>query len=111
MDKGRLRTVLICHENAPLDSEVLARWLASFSHLSGIVLLRETRQRLWRRIRREVRRVGPLRFLDVLAFRVYYKLFLQQRDRCWEEQQLTELCSRYAPLTPATQILHSHSPN
>lgn len=106
-----LRTVLICHADAPLDYEVLARWLASFSRLSGIVVLEETKQRLWRRIRREVRRVGPLRFLDVLAFRLYYKLFLSKRDRCWEEQQVTEFCSRYAPLTPATQILRAHSPN
>ncbi|HLJ91682.1 MAG TPA: hypothetical protein VKU02_00680, partial [Gemmataceae bacterium] len=63
-----MRTVLICHADAALDLQGLARWLASFSQLSGIVVLDETRQRLWRRIRREVRRVGLLRFVDVLAF-------------------------------------------
>jgi hypothetical protein len=106
-----LRTLLICHADAALDVQGLARWLASFSDLSGIVVLEETRQRLWRRIRREVRRVGLLRFVDVLAFRLYYKIFLRSRDRQWEAEQLAQLCDRYPPLTAKTQILHAHSPN
>jgi hypothetical protein len=106
-----MRTALICHADAPLDSQGLARWLASFSHLCGIVILQETRQRLWRRIRREVARVGPVRFLDVLAFRFYYKLFLRGRDREWVEKQLAQLCDRYAPVRPETQILYAPSPN
>jgi hypothetical protein len=106
-----MRTVLICHADAPLDFQGLARWLASFSCLSGIVVLEETSSRLWRRVRREVRRVGFLRFLDVLAFRLYYRLFLRARDRQWSEQKLSELCGRYPPLTAETRILHAHSPN
>src|SRR5258708_1074628 len=106
-----MRTALICHADAALDLQGLARWLASFSHLSGIVVLEETKQRLWRRIRREVRRVGLLRFVDVLAFRSYYRCFLRTPDRQWEEQRLAQLCDRYAPLTPETQILRAHSPN
>src|SRR5438132_12986377 len=106
-----MRTILICHADAPLDLEGLARWLASFSHLCGIVVLDETRQRLWRRIRREVARVGLLRFADVLAFRLYYRFFLRRQDRKWQEQQLADLCGHYAPLTPETQILRTHSPN
>ncbi|HLJ92003.1 MAG TPA: formyltransferase family protein, partial [Gemmataceae bacterium] len=43
--------------------------------------------------------------------RLYYKIVLRARDRQWEEEQLTQLCDRYAPLTPQTQILHAHSPN
>lgn len=106
-----LRTALICHADAALDLQGLARWLASFSHLGGIVVLEETKQRLWRRIRREVRRVGLLRFVDVLAFRLYYKILLRARDREWEEKQLAQMCARYAPLPPETQILRVHSPN
>lgn len=106
-----LRTVLICHADAALDLQGLARWLASFSNLSGIVVLEETKQRLWRRIRREIRRVGLLRFVDVLAFRFYYRFFLRKQDRQWEEKRLAQLCDRYVPLTPATQILHASSPN
>jgi hypothetical protein len=106
-----MRTVLICHADAPLDSQGLARWLASISCLSGIVILDETKRRLWRRIRREVKRVGVLRFVDVLAFRLYYRLFLRERDRRWEERQLSELCARYSPLTAETQVLRARSPN
>src|ERR671934_1169073 len=69
-----MRTLLICHEGAPLHEEGLARWLASFSTLAGIVVLREPPRTLWRRVRREIRRVGVLRFLDVLAFRLYYRV-------------------------------------
>jgi hypothetical protein len=106
-----MRTALICHAGAPLDTEGLARWLASFSQLYGMVILAESRKRLWRRIRREITRVGPVRFLDVLAFRLYYKMYLRRRDRRWEENRLGELCARYAPIGPETRMLHSHSPN
>src|SRR5579872_367404 len=93
-----MRTLLICHDDDALNREGLARWLASFSDLTGLVVLRETKTRLWRRIRREVRRVGWLRFPDVLAFRLYYRLFLKKRDRLWEQQTLARLCDTYAPL-------------
>src|SRR4051812_37005689 len=60
-----IRTLLICHEDALLDREVLTRWLASFSDLVGVVILQETSQRMRVRVRREVKRVGVGRFLDV----------------------------------------------
>jgi hypothetical protein len=106
-----MRSVLICHNNDLLDREGVARWLASFSDLAGVVVLAETRARLWRRIRREVRRVGVLRFADVLAFRLYHRLFLRHRDRRWETQALDGLCRHFPPLPAATRILHAHSPN
>jgi len=108
---NRLRTVLICHAEARLDCEGLARWLASFSDLTGLVILHGTRRQLWQRSRREIRRLGLLRFLDVLAFRLYYKLALEGRDRHWESQTLTGLSSRYRPLTDATKVLHAQNPN
>jgi len=106
-----MRTLLICHGDDALNAIGLARWLASYSDLAGLVILDETKQRLWRRVRREIRRVGVLRFVDVLAFRLYYKLFLQKRDRQWEEDKLAELCATYGALTLATQTLRTHSPN
>jgi hypothetical protein len=92
-----MRTVLICHQGALLDEIGLARWLASFSDLAGVVLLRETKRSGGRRIRREIRRVGLVRFIDVLAFRLYYALFLARRDRKWQECQLEALCRTYPP--------------
>jgi folate-dependent phosphoribosylglycinamide formyltransferase PurN len=106
-----LRTLLICHADARLDCEGLARWLASFSELAGVVVLHGTKRQLWQRARREIRRVGALRFFDVLAFRLYYKLALERRDREWESKTLAELSTLYPPLKEQTQVLHAHNPN
>ncbi len=95
-----MRTLLICHEEDPLAREGLARWLASFSELAGIVVLREGRARKKRRYHREVRRVGRLRFADVLAFRLYYRLFLAAADRRWEARELERLRAAY-PESPS----------
>ena len=65
------RTVLICHDTEPLNQRALARWLASFTDLAGIIVIREPRSRLRKRIKREIERIGFWRFLDVLAFRLY----------------------------------------
>jgi len=49
-----MRTLLICHDQAPLDREGLARWLASFSTFVGTVVVREPGGRLKKRIKREL---------------------------------------------------------
>jgi folate-dependent phosphoribosylglycinamide formyltransferase PurN len=107
---ARPRTLLICHEDAALDRDVLAGWLASFSDLVGVVVLRETGARMKRRVRRELKRVGALRFLDVLAFRVYYKFLLAAADHAWEERTARELSARF-PVPPDVPVLTTHSPN
>src|SRR5689334_25343719 len=104
-----MRTLLICHDDAALDKIGLARWLASFSTLTGIVSIREPRKRTRQRVRREIKRVGLLRFTDVLAFRVYYGLFLASRDRDWETKTLGGLCEQYPPVDVPTLI--TTSPN
>jgi folate-dependent phosphoribosylglycinamide formyltransferase PurN len=106
----RMRTLLICHEGADLDRLGLAGWLSSFSELCGIVVLREKGGRMRQRVRREMKRVGAARFLDVLAFRAYYKLFLAARDRRWEQQTLNDM-SRAYPGVKAVPELITHSPN
>ena len=106
----KMRTLLICHAEATLDREGLARWLASFSELAGIIVLRENKQRMTRRIRREIKRVGALRFLDVMSFRLHYKLTAASLDRAWEQETLARLCERY-PSIENVPVLHTHSPN
>jgi methionyl-tRNA formyltransferase len=59
--------------------------------LAGLLIIREGRRSLWRAARREIRRVGPLRFLDVVAFRVYSRLTLAPADRVWKEAALERL--------------------
>jgi hypothetical protein len=106
-----VKTLLICHEGATLDQQGLARWLASFSDLVGLIVLREKPQRMWRRIRREWQRVGSIRFLDVLAFRLYYRLFLAEQDRRWEAQRLSEIRHVYPEVSQEVPVLYTHSPN
>lgn len=106
-----MKTVLICHDGATLNQEGLTRWMGSFSDLVGVVVLRERPERKWRRIRREIRRVGLLRFPDVVAMRLYYKLVLSRRDQRWEQRELARLKERYPPLPDDLPVLHTHSPN
>jgi hypothetical protein len=105
-----MRTLLICHEEAALDREGLARWLGSFSTFAGLVVIRETGGRRRKRIAREVRRVGWLRFLDVLAFRAFYRLTRAAGDRLWERRALDRLRAAY-PRQPDAPELVVSSPN
>jgi len=106
-----VRTLLICHHDEPINRLGVARWLASFSQLVGIIEIHEPAGRLGRRIWRELRRVGPIRFLDVLAFRLYSRLFLSARDRAFEAAALERLSATYPPLDPQTPVLVTPSPN
>ena len=90
-----MRSVLICHAGDDFDREGLAAWLASFSQLAGIVVLEETAVQKRARVRREIRRVGWLRFLDVVAMRLYQRIALADRDRHWMQRALTALHNRY----------------
>jgi len=87
--------VLICHSGARFDAEGLGAWLATEFELRGIVELREPPSALWRRLRRELARVGWLRLLDVLAFRLYRRLALARADAAWEAQEVARLRARY----------------
>ena len=105
------RSVLICHQDEPLNRFGLARWLASFTELAAIIVVREPRARLLRRIRREIRRVGILRFMDVLAFRIYYRLALARTDRAWIQATLDGLLQRYVDIPASCRVLDTSSPN
>jgi hypothetical protein len=103
--------VLICHEADRLDTEGLASWLAITLRLAGLIIIRDPRSRLWRAARREIRRVGFLRFLDVVAFRVFARLQLSKRDAAWKDAEIARLTHRYpADLAAAPRIVVS-TPN
>lgn len=105
------RSVLICHHDEPLNRFGLGRWLASFTDLAAIIMVRERQTPVTRRIRREIQRVGVLRFLDVLAFRAYYGLALQRRDEAWTKAALQRLKQRYPEIPASCHILETHTPN
>lgn len=106
-----MRTVLICHHDDPLNRYGLPRWMASFSELAAIIDLHEPPGRLWKRIRREMKRGGFLRFLDVLAFRAYYRFAIAAKDQAWSERKLAELKALYPEIPASTQVLVTPSPN
>ena len=106
-----MRTALICHEGSRLSREGIARWLASFSELAGILVIREPRGSRWARVRRELRRSGPVGILDAAAFRLYYRVFLAAADRRAEEIRLDALRQRYPPVSPGVPVHVTSSPN
>ncbi len=105
-----MKTVLIYHENDLVDREITARWLCSFSDLAGVVVLREKSKRMKTRVRREIKRVGRWRFLDVLAFRLYYKFFLAAEDETWRSDAIEGFKKIY-PESKNVPTLVTHSPN
>src|SRR5215471_18472452 len=106
-----MRSLLICHEEETLNHFALPRWLASFSTLAGIMVLRESLTQRRQRIKRELNRAGILRFADVLAFRLYYKLCIAGMDRRWEARRLKQMEQRYPAVPVSTPTLLCSSPN
>ncbi len=106
---ARPRMVLICHHDAPLDNEGLVRWLASFTNLVGVVVLEETKADVKGRIRREWTRSGTVGLLDVMAFRLAYRLTSAAADKAWEQAELQTLKARYPAASPP--ILRAPNPN
>lgn len=100
-----VRSVLICHAGDDFDREGLAAWLASFTEVAGIVVLDETAAQKRARFRRELRRVGLLRFCDVVAMRFYQRLALAARDRTWMRQALAGMRHRYGAPPTVPQII------
>jgi folate-dependent phosphoribosylglycinamide formyltransferase PurN len=87
--------VLICHHGDRLDAEGLAAWLSHTMTLRGLVVIRNDPSKMWGKARREIRRVGLLRFADVIAFRLYARLRLANRDAAWKESALARLRATY----------------
>lgn len=100
-----MRSLLICHTEDAFDRDGLSAWLASFSDFVGVVVLAETRAQKRARVRREVRRVGVLRCVDVAAMRVYQRLFLARRERAWMDGTLAAMRKRYGPAPDVPHII------
>jgi hypothetical protein len=100
-----MRTLIICHEDAALDREGLARWLGSFSTFAGAVVIREPGGRVRKRIAREITRVGFWRFLDVLAFRLYHRVVQAAGDARWEARELDRLRSLFPDRPDAPEMV------
>jgi hypothetical protein len=84
--------------------------MGSYSTYVGTVVIREPQARLRRRITREIRRVGWLRFVDVLAFRAYYALARARSDHDWAARALSRLRTLF-PARPDAPEIVVPSPN
>ncbi len=106
-----MKTVLICHANREIIRHGTAPWMDSFSDLVGIIEIEDRPGSRWGSVKREARRVGWLGVLNVVAFRLYYKLFLAKRDAVWAEERLEQLQQTFPPLRDDIPVLRTHSPN
>jgi len=109
--RPRPRAVLMCHAESRLNREGIARWLASFTDLVGMVIIEETGDQGRLRIKREAKRIGWLRMLDVAAFRLYYGLFQARTDNAWMTQTLADLGRRFPDLPATMEICRTPDPN
>jgi hypothetical protein len=107
----RPRTVLICHAESAVNRVGIARWLTSFSDLAGIIEIDENATHAITRVKHELKRIGALRFLDVVAFRLYYAGCLARRDAAWLKREMVALGNKYPEVSPATEVLRTSDPN
>lgn len=109
-----MRTAVICHEGNVWNRGVMPRFLASFSDVVGIVEIVETPHEAAadrrRRIRREWRR-SRLRLLDVLAFRVWYRLRHAKADADWIARRSAAELARFPELSPDVPVHRTADPN
>jgi methionyl-tRNA formyltransferase len=85
--------------------------MASFSDLVGIVELVETHGRALQRVKAQVRRAGLWRFLDVLAFRAYYRVTHAAADRRFENTLVADVQRRFGPVPANVRVLRASSVN
>ena len=79
--------------------------------MAGLIIIRDPRSRQWRTARREIRRVGWLRFFDVIAFRLFARLRLARREREWKDAEIARLRRRYPADLPQVPRIVVSTPN
>jgi folate-dependent phosphoribosylglycinamide formyltransferase PurN len=109
--RARLRIAVICHDDDPIGRDVLPKWAATFADVVAIVAIRERREVLLRRFRSEMRRVGPLRMLDVLGFRLYYRACIASSDAAWQKRTVAALQSRFRASLSGVAVAVVDDPN
>jgi methionyl-tRNA formyltransferase len=79
--------------------------------LAGLLIIRDDRRRRWRAARRELRRVGLVGMLDVIAFRAFSHLVHGSSDSRWQADAVADLRRRYPSKVDAVPRLTVSSPN
>lgn len=79
--------------------------------LAGLLIIRDEPGRRWRAARRELTRVGALRFMDVVAYRVFARLTSASRDTQWKQAELARLRAAFPADLRAVPSCVVSSPN
>jgi hypothetical protein len=108
---ARPRAVLMCHAESRLNRDGIARWLASFADLAGLVIIEEGPEQGRLRIKREAKRIGWLRMADVAAFRLYYGLTQSKADEAWMTRTLDGLAQRFPDPPADVPVCRTPDPN
>jgi hypothetical protein len=106
---GALRTALICSEASAFNRQVLPGWLTSFSDLAGIVVIKDSRRRLWQRAASEWKR-SRWRIIDVVAFRLFYRFFLRRKDQAWIRGRVQKELDTF-PTPTGIRLFETDDPN
>lgn len=106
-----MKILLIFHNEDDLDFYGLSSWLASFSALSAIIVLKERISRLLTCVQKEIKRVGLFSFFDIVAFKIYYLFFIYRKDKLWKKKKLEKLFAIYPKMNENIPILYTNSPN
>jgi hypothetical protein len=110
-ERAPTSTILLCHADEALHTEAVARFLYARTDLRGVIRIHDSRRAFWRRVRREWKRSGTLGMLDILAFRVLYRLSIAKRDAAWHARTLAALRDRWPPLPATVSVLDVANPN
>lgn len=108
---GSPRTLLICHHDDPISRDGLARWLAHFTALLGVIVVTEPAARTRKRIVKEYERSGVAGLCDVFLYRLYHRLVWSGHEQRFQQAALARLAHRYPLLPPGVAVLHAASPN
>jgi hypothetical protein len=80
-------------------------------NLAGLIVISNDRSRLWSAAKREIKRVGWIGFLDVVAFRLFSRIRLRAGENAWKRNQLSALRERYATDLSSVPTITVTNPN
>ena len=106
-----MRSVLICQHDSLLVREIMPRWLASFTDLAGVLVIREPRGHRLAKVKRSLRQQGLWGTIDLLAYRLFHRLRHGAGDR-QQEARIRETHGAIYPSVPyQVPMLEVSSPN
>ncbi len=80
-------------------------------NLAGLIVISDGGRRLWSAAAREIRRIGWMKFIDVIAYRLFARLRLRPAENRWKADQLARLRARYPATLDGVPRLVVTNPN